>query len=366
MQTIAYPPRLSFRKRLRQSSIVRSLYYDFGLANLMVFAGIGGFERQINAAFSQFLSKGERQDINLLRRLRKDIKQCYYRYKTTPSEYFLFKFREKSAEERSTYLSDSAIMSIAAKTISRRLHDEELENKYNFYKLNHPFFKRDAILISGEGDKHLFNEFALRKNLIAKPNTGSVGSGIMVFHLQDDVDREEAWKKMMAAEGEWIVEELVVQNKEMAIWNESSVNTIRINSFLHGDKFEILCPFIRTGRKGSFVDNGGQGGLFASIDSLTGNICTVGMDEYQREYEKHPDSGITFPGWQVPYWEDLLKTAEAVHRNMSNHIYVSWDFALTDKGWVLIEGNWGEFVAQQLTNKRGFKADFLKCIYNRQ
>ena len=28
---------------------------------------------------------------------------------------------------------------------------------------------------------------------------------------------------------------------------------------------------------------------------------------------------------------------------MSDHIYVGWDFALTDNGWVLIEGNWGQF-----------------------
>ena len=360
------PSTLSLRKRLRQSAIVRSLYYDFGMANLMVFAGFGDYEKQIDTAFFQFLSKEEQKDINTLKQLRKDIKQCFYKYKTTPSEYFLFKFREKTDKERATYLSDSVIMNEVAKTINRRVHDEELENKYNFYKLNRQFFKREAILVSDEKDYQIFNKIASKRHLIAKPNTGSVGSGIMVFHIQNDADREEAWKKLMEKKSEWIVEELIAQSKEMAVWNESSVNTIRVNSFLHGDKFEVLCPFIRTGRKGSIVDNGGQGGLFASIDPQTGIICTVGMDEHEREYKEHPDTGVKFVGWQVPCWRELMKTSEAVHRNMRNHIYISWDFALSDNGWVLIEGNWGEFVAQQITNKRGFKNDFMQYLYNKR
>lgn len=151
------------------------------------------------------------------------------------------------------------------------------------------------------------------------------------------------------------MEEVIRQHERLAMWNDSCVNTVRINSFLNNDKFDILCPFIRTGRKGSIVDNGGQGGIFACIDKETGKICTDGMDEKANTYTNHPDSGIKYKRWQIPYWLELVELAEKCHRNMPRHSYISWDFALTDNGWVLIEGNWGEFVCQQMTNKRDFQ-----------
>jgi hypothetical protein len=42
---------------------------------------------------------------------------------------------------------------------------------------------------------------------------------------------------------------------------------------------------------------------------------------------------------------------------MLNHVYIGWDFTLTEKGWVLIEGNWGQFVGQYI-DKEGIKKQF--------
>ena len=51
-----------------------------------------------------------------------------------------------------------------------------------------------------------------------------------------------------------------------------------------------------------------------------------------------------------------------IHSLIKDYPYVGWDFALTETGWVLIEGNWGEFVCQQMTNKRGFKQEFINYL----
>ena len=50
-----------------------------------------------------------------------------------------------------------------------------------------------------------------------------------------------------------------------------------------------------------------------------------------------------------------------VYNNMPEQKYIGWDFALTDKGWVLIEGNWGQLVGQYAT-KVGVKDLFMKYI----
>jgi hypothetical protein len=47
---------------------------------------------------------------------------------------------------------------------------------------------------------------------------------------------------------------------------------------------------------------------------------------------------------------------------MPHHRYIGWDFALTDDGWVLIEGNWGQFLSQYV-DKIGLKSKFMDCMY---
>lgn len=351
------------RNLLRSSKLIRNLYYDCHLADISVFLGIGSFKHNACRVMNQFLSDKELKNELLVVSIFKDIKRCFYKYKFTPQEYFLFDLRNKNEQIRETYISDSMIMKYAADKTGRKIHDIELNDKYNFFKINKSFFKREVFKIDSCSNLKDFSEFAIRTNhIIVKPNKAALGSGVEIFTIESRQDAERIFKYLKSNQIEYIVEELIIQNEKMAEWNCSSVNTIRINSFLSNDKFNLLCPFIRTGRKGSIVDNGGQGGIFASIDKVTGIINTKGMDENGKTYVKHPDSGITYVGWQVPLWNDLIKLVEEIHREMSKHIYISWDFALTDNGWVLIEGNWGEFICQQMTNNRGLKKDFLTLL----
>lgn len=153
--------------------------------------------------------------------------------------------------------------------------------------------------------------------------------------------------KVVSYGGNWVAEELIVQAEDMANWNMSSVNTIRLLSFSTDEGIKFTTSFIRTGRDGAVVDNGGAGGIFAAIDEDSGKIITDGFDEFAHLYVCHPNSNIKYKGWQVPYWEELKETAIAVHSTVFPDMkYIGWDFALTEKGWVLIEGNWGQFLQQ--------------------
>ena len=67
---------------------------------------------------------------------------------------------------------------------------------------------------------------------------------------------------------------------------------------MKGDIVTHYTPFILSGRKGNFVNNGAQGGLFASINVADGRIATDAYDENGNRYECHPDSGTPFCGEQ--------------------------------------------------------------------
>lgn len=300
-------------------------------------------------AFNTFLSKDEKKDRMLVSSLRHDIESCQKKYLTTPQEYFLFGFRENVSDEyRSGFLSDQMRNKILIDKIGIDIFLQELRNKFTFYKLTAPFFKRGVFLFTHRDCSYDdFCSFCIKqKNLFLKRNSSSKGRGIITAVVNNAEDARILYSRLLKDGDDWIIEERICQSAEMAEWNESSVNTVRVPSILKDGKFNVVGPFFRTGRNGAVVDNAGAGGIFACVDKDTGILTTDGVDERGRYYVKHPNSNKVYKGWQVPRWKELLSLTEQVHRSLPQHIYVGWDFALSDKGWVLVEGNWGQFVSQ--------------------
>ena len=232
-----------------------------------------------------------------------------------------------------------------------------LEDKWRFYKFFREFFKRDVICISEKSDLDIFLHFIEnRSSFIIKPLHGQCGKGIQIIRLKISDDPVSIFNDIISS-GEYVVEELIKQDKELTLFNESTVNTVRIPSFYSKNGYHILKPFLRLGRKGAIVDNAATGGIFAVIDEHTGILTTEGYDEFGNTYATHPDSGVTIKGFQIPNWEELLNMVEKIHRMVPDQPYVGWDFALSDKGWMLVEGNWGQFLSEW-ADKEGIKEKF--------
>lgn len=329
-----------------RSFLKRSLYKEMW--------GGGIYKNNLDYALRNNLSIEELSDTRFVKRLSKDIISSYLQLEATPEEYFVFGFRNKSLLERKAYLTNMTKDKIL---IDRIGWDKiyRLRDKYKLYQLLPELFRRDVCVISSVNDKARYEDFILRNNsYIAKPLDGMCGRGVAIYsgnHFNDLIEN-----------GKWILEELVHQIPEMARFNQSSVNTVRLPSFMKNGKFIPIAPFFRTGRQGSIVDNGAAGGVFAAIDVQTGEIISDGFDENNRSYESHPDSRIQFKGFQIPLWSDLLNVAEYAHQKLSDQRYIAWDFALTDKGWTLIEANsMGQFLWQYAT-KIGIRQTFLQLM----
>ena len=154
------------------------------------------------------------------------------------------------------------------------------------------------------------------------------------------------------------LEELVRQSETMARLNASSVNTVRCITFntRHGIKDPYY--FLKVGRAGSFVDNGGAGGILVGIDRDTGRLNTDGFDEFDNRYESHPDSGVKFNSYQLPNWKQIQKICLEMSSKTPKVKFVGWDMAHTDDGWVVIEGNgMSQMIGPQTVTKRGIKAE---------
>ena len=348
---------------LRQSPLVQALYYSLKL-DVLKNKVSRTWRKDVECAINTYLTEKEKADNKIVNIIRKDIDKCYSVCKSKPYEYFLFDLRHKNKTERASFITDISMLYMLTKTGTRKLHDLELNNKANFFKLCEPYFKRKIMIVKSSHDYNDFEEMGLSLGkVICKPVSAGCGGGIFVAITKSKLDVQDAFSKMIKYGGDWIVEEYILQSHEMSSWNPTSVNTVRFTTFKNSEGIHFHCPFMRSGRVGSYVDNGGRGGIYAIIDINTGKISSYGYDELGISYDSHPDSGIPYVGWQVPKWDELKVLASEIHETiMPKHKYIGWDFALTVDGWVLIEGNWGQYVCQQSCTKRGFKEIFEKYL----
>lgn len=335
------------------------MYHMLGVDKLLM--NCGYFDRKIQNAIDTLGKDSALSE----KELKSDIKRCYYKYLTTPEEYFLFGFdSNKDDDYRSSFLSDNFRIRTLISTTGEKKFVEELTDKFNFYRLTKKYFGRDAFVVGKDEDsnqQNFVNFVKHHKSLFVKPLDASYGLGAHKLDITSDTDINTLYDNYINR-GTWILEDRIVQSKEMSVWNDTCINTVRLPCLYVSGKFYVLNPFLRSGRKGAVVDNAGAGGIFACLDEQTGIVITDGINESNRFYKSHPDSGIIYKGWQVPRWEELLKLAERIFMEcLPDHKYIGFDFALTDNGWVLIEGNWGQFVGQYASRK-GVKQQFMKYL----
>lgn len=290
----------------------------------------------------------------------KDVVKCFLKYGTTPRDYLLFGFDTVniSHEQRKLFVTDWDKDDTLIKYDGWDKY-LELSDKYAFYRKAEAFYGRRLFLFNSNTGIENAIQFMLEvQDLFIKPQGGSYGHGAFVAKCDNNDAANKLYNELTEKSGTWILEERIIQDEGMAKWNPSCVNTIRFTSILTSKGYHCLTPVLRTGRVGNIVDNGGSGGILADIDLETGTIYTDGIDEGCHEYKCHPDSGITFKGSVIPNWQQLKETVKTAHETVaSNHKYIGWDLALSKGRWIVIEGNWGQFL-NQYVDKKGRKEEF--------
>lgn len=136
-----------------------------------------------------------------------------------------------------------------------------------------------------------------------------------------------------------IVQRYIKQHQELDNFC-SSINTIRTETMLTKDnEVIVLGSFIRFGVKDTFLDNQKLGGLSIGVNLETGAIFDSAMNGIGELFYEHPDSGVSFKGFVIPYWDEVLALSEKVQRNFPYFKMLGPDIAITPDGPVIIEIN---------------------------
>lgn len=284
-----------------------------------------------------------------------DMVYCLHRYGLDFQDYCMFRLHEKSERKRNEFVSDKLRYHYCDLLNSPEV-EALMTDKLQCYKEYGKFYKRSVTGIRTEDDKAIFLDFAARHpKFIFKPLTAHSGNGIAIVEISDRKAAEEWFDKTMSS-NPGVAEELIEQGEAMAVLHPSSINTCRLTTFTIGEDVTILGGGLRIGKKNAFVDNGGQGGMYANIDTVNGIIATCAHDYSNQEFRYHPDTGVQIVGFKLPEWDKAIELIKSMATHYKGATLIAWDIAYSKYGWVMVEGNDnGAWCIMQSNLQKGLK-----------
>ncbi|NHF61538.1 hypothetical protein FK220_019455 [Flavobacteriaceae bacterium TP-CH-4] len=203
------------------------------------------------------------------------------------------------------------------------------------------------------------------KRLIIKPTLESGGGKNVSLFTSDNgiTDAGQRLKQLFAEYGkDFIVQKVVPQHEVLKALNPSSLNTLRIMTYLEDGAVHILSTIVRIGRKGSYTDNGTTGGISCGIQN-NGQFNDVGYQlSGDRFYET--DSGIRFKDMKLSFMKKISSTVVKLHHEAPFFKLISWDLAIDESEQiVLIEYNvMGQGINSHQLNNGPVLAPLLKTL----
>lgn len=266
-----------------------------------------------------------------------DVVMCGFKYGAGFNDYLLCEFYNLSAAQRATYITrrvNNTLVSI----LNDREYYHVFDNKNEFYEKFSDSLGR-GWLDFAKASPEAFKEFmAERETVIVKPDSESGGKGVEKLNKADFKSLDEMYNKLKA-DDIGVIEDVIVQHDKMNELNPSSLNTLRITTILNETGPHIVYSFVRIGNSDRPVDNLHSGGMFAPINSETGEIERPGYDKARNTYEIHPRTGTKLVGFKIPYWEESKQKCLDAALKVPQMRYIGWDIGISPEGPVFVEGN---------------------------
>lgn len=219
-----------------------------------------------------------------------------------------------------------------------------------FIKDGHPLYIDPVFVVSPSlpVKAQLYEFLNHDLDAFAKPSDGQLGNGVFslrtigghVYVNGKEVPVDSMISTLLSAD--YLVQECIYQHPKLAELNRSSINSVRLQTVMDSDG--IVHPFgagLRIGRSGSTIDNWAKGGVFVGIDMEKGRLMKMGFmkPQFGTSVKEHPDSQVTFEGFEIPYYKEAEAMAVRLHSFLYRSHSVGWDIAITERGPVFIEGN---------------------------
>ncbi len=336
------------KKLPRKVPVVRKLYKSNAYKK---------YERKVKADRMITAFLGENVAPSRRKALAKDMLRMFYDHKFMFDEYFLYNFENLSDERRLEFVSDIEHIPFCER-MNRKENQIIFDDKVKTYEHFGKYYKRELLPVSGRNTAELRAFLEKHSRIIVKPFDKCCGQGVRIVDTASgDIDALISQLSEGYPDG-FLAEEVIVQCAELAELHPSSVNTMRLTTIYYSDDdIDVIHPFLRVGRGDAVVDNGGAGGILCSVDPVSGTI-THTADETGATFDIHPETGKRLIGFAIPRWNEAVALAKELATVIEGNRYTGWDLALTDDGWIMVEGNArGQYVGWQIPTQVGFRRE---------
>jgi hypothetical protein len=214
---------------------------------------------------------------------------------------------------------------------------------------HHGIVVRGQYIPVGKNGYSLAELFEIERDLFFKSVLMEAGEG--VFHARlsgKDViinGQHHTWKELLGKlhDGVWNVQSRLVSHKAIRAVNSSALNTTRIVTIIEGSRPAYLTGFQAFATGKATMDSWSKGSIYVGINVIAGCLKEYGFhnlaESSQSVSEHHPDSGIMFKGYRIPYLLEAVDLCLNAHRLFYNNFVIGWDVAITDSGPLIVEVN---------------------------
>lgn len=291
----------------------------------------------------------------------RDMLYCLHRFGFSFQDYCIYGFVNRTLQCRKSFVSDK-LRYHYCDILNEPFVEQMMTDKYTCYQKYRKFFKRDVLGCHSTSDRESFESFVENhKRFVFKPLEEHSGHGVKIVDA-NKVDVDTFFTEMLKR-GAFIVEELIEQGEELAVMHPQSVNSLRVVTFVIGDKVNIIGVTWRIGVGDAVMDNAGSGGIYASVDFKYGFVQTDAMNYKGEHFNRHPDTKVQIVGFQMPKWNEALGLINEMATTVKGTTLVSWDIAYSNKGWLMIEANDnGDWSLMQSNKKIGKKNELFSYM----
>ena len=167
-----------------------------------------------------------------------------------------------------------------------------------------------------------------RKNacsLVVKPSKDTgLGKNVKKYAITLKEEAEELIKDWKSVK-DFIVQRCIQQCPAMAFFNEDSTNMIRVYSWRHDDRVEILSATVRAGIPGHVTD-------VAFVDGIeTVHLVGILPDGTVKNEMLNQDARLIWKWddhFKLPSWEKIVSIVKTNHLYADNFDIIGWDFTI--------------------------------------
>ena len=267
-------------------------------------------------------------------------------------DYIQYGFYWKNRRERDRYVVHGKLLEMM-KICNSPAHRYIFDQKPEFDKAFQEFLQRDFLNMPDATEEDFRNFISGKEHFFTKQPDGMFGTGVEKVYVKDITNVKRTFQEYKKKK--YLLEETLTQCKEMAEFNDTSINTLRIVTIRKADgNAEVIGGLVRVGRKGRIADNFHHMGIAAFLDPC-GIVSATGIDKNYDRHIVHPDSRKKIVGFSVPVWDKVVDTVCRAAQVVPDVRYIGWEVVITDDYKIaLVEGNPGaDPDAEQISSRQG-------------